>query len=175
MTFRTLATLSLLSAAFTSCDEDLLTINESFDGASIVVAANATQEAGTVTFDPHTVRPDLENRLDAFGVKADQLKNIGVDQVTITVIDPTGTVTLADVRDAEMTFVAPDGTTRTVATYNGTTEAVTTDKFSVPDGDIKDFLLKEQFDAIVKMDVNKAIPEGVTLKFDVSYKFSAGL
>ncbi len=173
MTRFLLAAFSLL--AFASCDDELLSVEKTFDGASVTLVTDTESEAGAIVFAPVTITPDFDARLESLGVKPGLVESVKLDQVTITVIDPTETITLADISAATIIFAAPDGTTEIVAVYAGTSTPVTTDQFSVRDTEIKAFLERAEFTSNVSLVTSKVVPAGVSFKFDIKYLVKAGV
>lgn len=158
---------------FVSCDEDFLTIDKSFDGATFTIDVPQADEPGAVSLRHDDVELNIQQRLDEYGVSEDNLRMIVVEAVEVTINDPANVFTFENLSNVALQVDNAALGAVTIADLASATG--TTASLDVRDADIKAYLLSDQFSSILTGVSNSAIAAGVTVDVDVTYSLTGGL
>ncbi len=171
--FTRIALFALATCAFVACDDDLVSIDRDFSGATLTYAVPSTDSAGAINITREDIDVDLRQQLDDFGISEDQLRAVMVQSVVATLNDPSGEFTFDDLSNASITITG--GSLPAVQIANLPQGSGTTATFDVPEVEIKEYLLLDMFDASLSGTSSEAIGEEVTVDVDVTYQLTGGI
>ncbi len=174
--------LLLLSSSACNKDGDLLSITRSFEGESIEQSVPAIPAIPglieyplTVPLPAQTVETNARARLADYGMRESNLKAARLKAITITLDDPSGDFTLADVRDVVVDIETPGQPKITIATYPGASSPITTDQLVVSDTNLRDYVLDDPLTVTGRLVLLRPNTSAVTARIDFEYEVTGGI
>ncbi len=162
-----------------SCEKasDLLSITRSFEGDPVTHTVPATPIVvdAPIPFPVTTVETNTRDRLAEYGMTEGNLRSARLKAITLTVDDPGGNVTLADIKDVTVVAETANQPAVTIATYAGAGSPINSDQLTVVDLNLREYVLDDPIEISGSFRLARATANPITVRIDFVYEVTGGI